>query len=152
MDTSSVILVASPELESRRALTTTLNQEGWDTVCASRVSECRDVIETQNISLVLCDRCLADGTYRDLLAALRSLNHKVRVIVMSRLADWDEYLEVLQHGGFELIASPCRPTDVMWAIIQARREEHDQPSHLSSERPAFVEQCSAPLRRVAHSA
>jgi DNA-binding NtrC family response regulator len=151
MDTSSVILVASPELESRRALTATLNQEGWDTVCASRVTECRDIVAAQSISLVLCDRCLADGTYRDLLAAVRSLNHKVRVIVMSRVADWDEYLEVLQHGGFELIASPCRPTDVMWAIIQARREEHDEHSRVSSEQSALVEH-SAPLRRLAHSA
>jgi DNA-binding NtrC family response regulator len=152
MDTSSVILLASPEIERRRALAAILNQEGWDTVCASRISECRDVVAAQKITLVLCERCLADGTYRDLLDALRSLNHKVRVIVMSRLADWDEYLEVLQHGGFELIASPCRPTDVMWAIIQARREEQGQSSRVvPSEEPEFAEH-SAPLRRMAHSA
>jgi DNA-binding NtrC family response regulator len=152
MDTSSVILVASPELESRRVLTATLNQEGWDTVCASRVTECRDIVAAQSISLVLCDRCLADGTYRDLLAALRPLNQKVRVIVMSRLADWDEYLQVLEHGGFELIAAPCRPTDVTWAIIQARREEHGKTSRASSEPPELVEQHSGPLRRMVHSA
>lgn len=136
---SSPILVASPEIESRRALTSIVNKEGWETVCASGVSECCEVIATRNITVVLCDRRLADGSYRDLLAALDSVKDKVRVIVVSRLADWGEYLEVLHHGGFDLIATPCRPTDVLWAIIQARREERERTPASSLELRTFRE-------------
>ena len=128
----SPILVASPDIESRRALTAMVNKEGWETVCASRVSECQDVIAMRRITVVLCDRRLADGSYSDLLAAVKG---KVRVIVMSRLADWSEYLEVLQHGGFELIPSPCRPTDVLWAITRARREENERATGVSALKP-----------------
>jgi DNA-binding NtrC family response regulator len=141
MNTQSLspILVASPEIESRRALTSIVNTEGWETVCASGVSECREVIATRNITVVLCDRRLTDGSYRDLLAALGCAKDKVRVIVVSRLADWGEYLEVLHHGGFDLIASPCRPTELLGAIIRARGEEHERTPALSAlELPTFV--------------
>jgi CheY-like chemotaxis protein len=79
------ILVISPGVENRRSLTTILEHEGWDTVCASRVSECYDVLTRHNVSLLFCERYLSDSTYRDVLAVTRSLNRHVRVVVTSRL-------------------------------------------------------------------
>ena len=120
------ILLVSSDLENRRTLTVILNREGWDTICVSRVSECREVLASQNIGLVFCDRRLPDGTYQDVLAITRSLSRNVRLVVTSRLADWDEYLEALHHGAFELIVSPCRPGDVVWTITQAKREDENR--------------------------
>jgi DNA-binding NtrC family response regulator len=125
MEGNPQILVASSELENRRALNNILRNEGYDTICASRVSECKEALQTQNVSLVFCDRRLSDGNYRDVVAAIRASHHHSRVVVTSRLADWDEYLDALHHGAFDLIASPCQPTDVLWAIVQARREDHN---------------------------
>lgn len=125
MESPAQILVVSSELENRRSLNELLVKEGYETICASRVTDCQQALETQKISLVFCDRRLADGTYRDIIAAARSAKQPARVVVTSRLADWDEYLEALHQGAFDLIASPCQPTDVLWAIIQARREDHD---------------------------
>src|SRR5256714_6563147 len=130
MDNPVQILVASPEIESRRALTTILRNEGHETLTASRLGEVKEALDSQNIGIIFCDRRIADGNYRDVLALTRTQQKPVKVVVTSRLADWDEYLEALHHGAFDLIASPCRPTDVLWALIQARREDH--------ERAAFV--------------
>ena len=126
MDSPAQILVVSSELEHRRMLISILNREGWDTVCASKVADCEEVLARENVNLVFCDRRLADGTYRDIVAITRSLRRNVRVVVTSRLADWDEYLEALHQGAFDLIASPCQPTDVVWAILQAKREDQDR--------------------------
>ena len=126
MQSPTQILIVSSELENRRALNDLLSKEGYDTICASRVSECQESLRVQNIGLVFCDRRLADGTYRDVVTAARGAKQGVRVVVTSRLADWDEYLEALHHGAFDLIASPCQPTDVLWAIIQARREDNER--------------------------
>ena len=123
MEAIPQILVVSSELEHRRALNDILRKEGHETICASRVNECREALETQNISLIFCDRRLSDGNYRDVVAASRDSRRPARVIVTSRLADWDEYLDALHHGAFDLIASPCQPTDVLWTIVQARRED-----------------------------
>ena len=132
MENPTQILVASSELENRRALAEILKKEGYDTICVSRASECKEVLETRNVALVFCDRRLTDGSYRDVLAAARRSQDKVRVVVTSRLADWDEYLEALHHGALDLIASPGRPTDVLWAILQARREASDPASFLAA--------------------
>jgi len=128
METPTRILVASSELENRRSLVEILEKEGYDAICVSRTSEGKEVLETQKVELIFCDRRLTDGSYRDVVAAARSMQAKARVVVTSRLADWDEYLEALRHGAFDLIASPCRPTDVLWTILRARREEFEPVS------------------------
>lgn len=130
MELTPQILVVSSELENRRALNELLLKEGHETICASRLSECHEALQSQNISLIFCDRRLSDGNYRDVVTAARNARRPAKVVVTSRLADWDEYLDALHHGAFDLIASPCQPTDVLWAIVQARRE--------SSQRSDFI--------------
>jgi DNA-binding NtrC family response regulator len=126
MEITPQILIVSSELEHRRALNDILRKEGYETLCASRVSECQQALQTQKISLIFCDRRLSDGNYRDVVALTRASNQRIRVVVTSRLADWDEYLDALHHGAFDLIASPCQPTDVLWAMVQARREDNER--------------------------
>lgn len=131
METPAQILIVSSEMENRRNLNDLLVKEGYETICASRVSDCHPALETQKISLIFCDRWLSDGTYRDIIAAANAAKQKIRVVVTSRLADWDEYLEAVHHGAFDLIASPSQPTDVLWAIIQARREDTQHASFVA---------------------
>ena len=132
METTPQILIASSELENRRALNEILHKEGYETICASRVSECQEALQTQNVSLIFCDRRLSDGSYRDVIAAIRASRQHARIVVTSRLADWDEYLDALHHGAFDLIASPSQPTDVLWAIVQARREDNDRTGFVTA--------------------
>ena len=131
MDNPVQILVASSDIESRRALTTILKDEGYETLSASRLGDVKEALDSQNVGIVFCDRRLSDGNYRDVLGITRAQQRPVKVVVTSRLADWDEYLEALHHGAFDLIASPCRPTDVLWSLIQARREDHERAGFVS---------------------
>jgi len=128
------VVVASSELDHRRALNEILRKEGHETICVSRVSECREALQTQTVSLIFCDRRLSDGNYRDVVAATRAAHQHARVIVTSRLADWDEYLDALHNGAFDLIASPCHPTDVLWSILQARREDQEHATFVAPAR------------------
>jgi DNA-binding NtrC family response regulator len=131
MEATPQILIVSSELEHRRALNDILRKEGYETICASRVTECQEALQTQNVSLIFCDRRISDGNYRDVVALTRAANQRVRVVVTSRLADWDEYLDALHHGAFDLIASPCQPTDVLWAMVQARREDAERANFIA---------------------
>jgi DNA-binding NtrC family response regulator len=138
MEATPQILIVSSELEHRRALNDILRKEGYDTTCASRVSECQEALQTQNVSLIFCDRRISDGNYRDVVALTRTSNQRIRVVVTSRLADWDEYLDALHHGAFDLIASPCQPTDVLWAMVQARREDSVHANFVAPTRARAV--------------
>jgi DNA-binding NtrC family response regulator len=120
------ILVVSADSESRHALTTILNREGVDPICTSTISDCREIMAKRNVGLVFCDGRLRDGNYRDLLFARRSLRSKACVVVTSPDPDWNEYLDAMRLGAFDVIAAPCRPTDVARMVIQARRDERNR--------------------------
>jgi DNA-binding NtrC family response regulator len=123
MDKPIPVLVVSSESENCNALGNTINQEGWSTICASTVGECEGVLAEQNIDLVFCERDLTDGTYRDVLVIARSRRRSARLVVVSRLANWDEYLEALREGAFDLIASPYKSADIAHVLNQAYRED-----------------------------
>jgi DNA-binding NtrC family response regulator len=120
------ILVVSSDFERRHDLATILNREDIDPICTSTISECREIVAKRNVGLVFCDGHLRDGNYRDLLSARRSMRSKMRVVVTSPDTDWDGYLDAMRLGAFDVIAVPCRPTDVERMLIQAWREERSR--------------------------
>jgi DNA-binding NtrC family response regulator len=121
------IVVASSDLESRRSLVSTLDRQGLDTFCASNVSQCREILDSQNVGLVFCDRAFADGDYRDVLSAAGTgkPGAKARVVLLSALGDSEQYRKAKDQGVFEVISAACRPTDVEWMVIRARRDEYE---------------------------
>jgi DNA-binding NtrC family response regulator len=123
MNDNAEILVIASDPETRKTLSSILQTEGLNSVQASQLSEGRALLASRSVGMVFCERHLADGTYLDLLPAAQTKSGNVPVVVTSRLADWDEYLEALRHGAVDLIASPFKPSDVSAALAQARREK-----------------------------
>jgi len=115
------VLVVSTDLEARRALSNILAQLGVDPLTTSTIRECKEIIASERVGLIFCDRLVGDGNCRDLLNASKGAGMKARIVVTSSTADWDEFLEAMRLGAFDVIASPCRATDVEWMIIQAMR-------------------------------
>ena len=125
MSEESHIVVASSDLEIRRHVLEIVNKLGLDPICTSTIGQFREVLAHNNVDLVICDQKLSDGGYVDLLAATCLSNvTKVRVVLMSSVLDPEEYHAARRLGLFEVIASPCRPTDVEWIVIRAKRDEH----------------------------
>lgn len=118
------IVVASADLEDRRAMVNILAKQGFDPIIASSVGECRASMAQQDVGLIFCARSLSDGNYRDLLISARTGTRRTRIVLTARITDWDEYLEAMRLGAFDVISAPCRPTDVEWMILQALRDEH----------------------------
>lgn len=123
MNDKPEILVIASDPETRKALSSILQTEGLKSVQASHLSEGRALLASQQVGMVFCERHLADGTYLDLLPAAQTEAGNVPVVVTSRLADWDEYLEALRHGAVDLIASPFKKSDVASALAQALSEK-----------------------------
>ncbi|HTZ73064.1 MAG TPA: response regulator [Candidatus Aquilonibacter sp.] len=130
------VVVVSSDLESRRHLSHILVEQGLDPICTSTLRECHEVLGKNRVGVVFCDPHVSDGSYRDLLSAYRLTDRKPRVVVTSRGADWEEFKEAMRCGAFDVISSPCRPTDVEWMVIQARRDERHR---LEAPAPARTE-------------
>jgi DNA-binding NtrC family response regulator len=120
------IVIASADMEERRAMCNILVKQGLEPIVASSIRECEEILAQEDVGLIFCARSLADGDYRGLLIAPRPASRKTRIVVVNQLTNWDEYLDAMRLGAFDVISAPCRPTDVEWMIIQALREDHAQ--------------------------
>jgi DNA-binding NtrC family response regulator len=100
-----------------------MNHWSMDPVCCSGVQEAFTLLPEASPSLIFCEETLTDGTYRDLLRGMGK-TPRARFVVISPTADIDaNYNEALSLGAFDMIASPCRRSDVQWIAIRAMHEE-----------------------------
>ncbi len=106
------VLVACNDCESRCALAGILAGLGLDIVFASSIGQAREILLGQPIRLVLCEDILPDGSFHDVLHALKFAGLRVPLVVCSLLGEWDEYLKAMEAGAFDFIAPPFRPTEL----------------------------------------
>ena len=126
------VMVVASDLENRRSIARILASQGFDPISAANVRECREILDKQNVSLVFCDHKLADGDYRDIQASILQTpqKQKPRLVLMSGLMKPEEYQEAKRSGIFEVIGLPCRPTNIEWTIILAKRDERSRTNQL----------------------
>jgi DNA-binding response OmpR family regulator len=89
----------------------------------TRVRSCREVFLQVCASaprVIVCERDLPDGSWKDVLEMAASLSCPPPVIVTSRLADDRLWAEVLNLGGYDVLAKPLdvlelsRALDLAW--------------------------------------
>lgn len=101
----------------------TMTQWALDTTCCSTVREARTLLSGNGFSLIFCEDRLPDGNYHELLNSFAKPS-KSRFIVMSSTPELDDkYDEAMRIGAFEMIATPCRKSDIQWIVIRAMQEE-----------------------------
>ncbi len=115
------VLVAASDAENRSALAKMLSRMGLRAAISSSVKEARDILSTRAVSLVFCGEKFADGSYQDVLRAVRRTPEKAPVVVSSHSHDWYEYLEALRLGAFEFLDGPVRPVDLEMIVRYAYR-------------------------------
>jgi|SRR5579871_5486920 len=126
MTSSWEVVVVSSDFESRQNLTNILAKQGSDPIAVSTLRECREILAERPVGLVFCDSRVSDGTYQELLATYRAKDSKPRVVITSHHNEWEEFKEAMRLGAFDVIGAPCRPTDVEWMVIQAKRDERSR--------------------------
>jgi len=114
-------LVVSPFEEDLRSLRGTLASSNWTLYVASGAAEAQKILRQTAIPVILCERELPDGNWKDLLAAAAGLEYPPLVIVTSRLADESLWAEVLNLGGYDVLAKPFIPIEVIRVMSMAWR-------------------------------
>lgn len=117
------VMVASSDLANRQRVAEVVSQQGINTFSASTVAECRETLDTRSIGLVFCDPHFPDGDYRDIMAAICAVRKAPRLVLMVPLMKSAEYDQAKRCGVYDVIFSPCRPTDVEWMVIATRQRE-----------------------------
>jgi DNA-binding NtrC family response regulator len=117
------VLVASSDMEERRSLVRVCEGMSMNVISCNGLSQVEEVLSRQAVGIVFCDENLSDGSYRDLLTAKRDRKNGPRIVVTSRTWDWEEYLEAMRLGAFDVVRRPWHPTDVEMVVLSAMRED-----------------------------
>lgn len=112
------VLVVSSVRQDREALRRILRH----THRADTAGTCQmalDRLSLGGIAIVLCDSHLTDGTWLDILNRISTELDPPLLIVTSRFADERLWAEVLNLGGFDVIAKPFEVREVEHAVRTA---------------------------------
>ncbi len=116
-------LVVSDRMEHVKSLVRVLDSLLINVYVACTLKQAREVLARQSLALVFCDEHLSGGSYRELLQSPDARRKVSRFVVMLHTGEWDEYLEAMRLGAFEVIRCPVQPTDVEMTLIHASRDQ-----------------------------
>lgn len=116
-------LLVSPRLEVRKSLLQVLEAFSTDVVCCSTLGQAEEVLSRQTFEIVFCDESLPDGSYANLIHPNHFERRIPRVIVATRVGEWELYLDALRKGAFDVVRAPWHATDVEMTVIRALRDE-----------------------------
>jgi DNA-binding NtrC family response regulator len=87
-------------------------------IAKSSVSAAKSALKQGRISIVLCEHDLSPGSWKELLNSADGLPAPP-VIVTSRLADERMWAEVLNLGGYDVLARPLNSEEVLRTVTSA---------------------------------
>ena len=114
------LLAVTPSKDDRPSLQAILDRDRWTVKQAHSIQEATALLN-ENPGLVLCEKDLPDGTWKDVFRAARGLDNPPAVVVVSRSADEQLWAEVLNVGAYDLLLRPFEDAEVSRVMGMAWR-------------------------------
>ena len=115
------ILLVSPYEEDHSSIRHILHNDGWHISHSKSVKEAAVHLETNGPSIVISERDLPDGSWKDLLDQASTLKNLPLMLVVSRHADENLWGEVLNLGGYDVLMKPFDCSEVTRVVGMAWR-------------------------------
>ena len=130
-------LLVSPLSEDRDFLEKFFLEKGWELHATPTGSSALAVLRERKIPVVITERGLPVGDWKDLLVALQQLPYNPFLVVTSRIAHEHLWAEVLNLGGHDVVAKPFQAEELHWVLQSAWRswENHKEYERNSSDTP-----------------
>lgn len=119
-------VAVSPNANNRAALRDIFREAQWTLHEVPCLREVLLLLRRRPVDLIITERDLDDGSWRDVLDALKGIPACPPLIVTSRLADEYLWAEVLNEGGFDVLAQPFEREEVIRVISAATRRMQNQ--------------------------
>jgi len=117
-ETVEVLLISSLD-DDHRSLRQILKHSNWKYCAARSRAEAFAFLRDNAVPVLICESDLIDGTWRDLLDQTTRMEHAPLLIVTSRLADDALWAEVLNLGGYNVLAKPFDGREVFHVVANA---------------------------------
>ena len=122
---ATTILSVSYLVEDHVYLRRLCERARWETREAYSCREAVAAIAKQPPDVVLCEASLPDGSWKDLLEDFSRRLNPPYLIVTSQVADEYLWAEVLNLGGYDVLAKPFDPEQVC-RVVELACEHHQE--------------------------
>ena len=110
------VLLISPFDEDHRRLHDILRTSHWQQFGARSQVEALEFLRENQAAVAICESELPDGTWRDVLTRFTQMECPPLLVVTSRLADDRLWSEVLNLGGYNVLAKPLNTKEVFHVV------------------------------------
>lgn len=124
----AILLIGPPDAR-RRTLRGILASPQWEVQEARTCREALGILEDRPVAVAICDTEVPDGGWQALLAQLQARAKPPFLIVSSRLADERLWAEVLNLGGYDVLAQPFDSHEVLRVARMAWMAWSRGPAH-----------------------
>jgi DNA-binding response OmpR family regulator len=125
-DKTVAVLAVSPYREDHARLRGIFTHSNWRIATASSCHEAIRFLQTNRMAVLVCERDLPDGSWKDLLEGLALLPFPPLLVVTSKQADDDLWAEVLNLGAYDVLSKPFDRAEVTRIISLAWLHWKDQ--------------------------
>ena len=112
--------------EDQVSLREIFRHSNWNLHFVETIAKARPLIDELPADVVISDSRLPDGRWQDVMCELRRRPVEPPLLVASRLANEGIWAEVLNQGGYEVLAIPFKPREVFRSVSLAWRYWRDQ--------------------------
>ena len=118
-DKSVTVLAVSPFEEDHACLCGIFSHSNWKVYKAHDCHEAMDFLQKNRMAVLVCERDLPDGNWKNLLECLSRLPTPPLLVVTSHHADDSLWAEVLNLGAYDVLSKPFDRTEVTRIISLA---------------------------------
>lgn len=118
--------------EEGAALRGILEDLQWRVRSVSTCVEAVSLLRSERVAAVFCEATLADGTWQDVLRQTGSGAGAPPLIVTSRLADACLWSEVLNLGGYDVLATPFTTREVAHVLANLTLRSVSEPKYATA--------------------
>lgn len=109
-----VRMMAATEDDGRyRSVEKAITGTGWTLYRTRNIADGLSTVINHEINVILTDCVLPDGTWMEMIQAFHSCRNAPRVIVVSPCPDDRLWMDVLQDGGYDVLATPLDRKEVV---------------------------------------
>ena len=123
-----------------------LSHTRWQMHSVPSIHEAMQALQSLPISVVLCEDTVCDGKWLDLVRETEHQSPRPQTIVLSPCADATLWAEILNCGGYDLLAMPLEPRELYAVVPMAWRRW--AATAKTSNTPAAAESLTRELTNV----
>jgi diguanylate cyclase (GGDEF)-like protein len=155
MEQTLRILVVDDKEIIRTTITQVLEDDGYEVVNAENGEEALALYEKEQYPIVITDIYMPKMTGIDLLAAIRKINQKTQVVVMTSYASVDSAIATIRSSAYDYLVKPFEDIELISNVVRRAAEKirlQQQTEHLIKmlkKKTEQLEQSNAKLKSLA---